>query len=235
MQRGLTAVSFDLFVWHEESPITATQARTKLKRWDGGAAGVFLAHPAVGQFYDALLDRFPPLESLSEADADRLGVWSVTPERSETIVVVCGIWSRAEEVGAAVQMLAEQHGLVCYEPGDHVLKPNAPGYRPAFTLAVEHLSVVPDPDDRRLEWAAGRLGADNTYMILERADGWFVQVGYGPARGVPAGTYALEHQEGSLDRHYRCQTTDRLEVAKFLREFRTGDETWKRRHVWRPL
>jgi hypothetical protein len=40
---------------------------------------VFAAHPAVGLFYEALLDRFPPLESLSDDDIDRLGMWSTTP------------------------------------------------------------------------------------------------------------------------------------------------------------
>ncbi|MET8149804.1 hypothetical protein ACIBSW_23050 [Actinoplanes sp. NPDC049668] len=228
-------MSFDLFIWHESQPITAAEARAKLERWDKGSDGVFDAHPAVGRFYDALLDRFPPLESFSDADIDRLGVWSVTPERSQAIVAVSCVWSRADEVGEAVQALATEHGLVCYEPGDHLLSPNAPGYRPAFTLSIEHHPTVADPDDRRLERAVGRLGVDNTYVTLERADGWFVQIGYGRARGVPPGTYALEYQEGSLDRHFCCQTTDRLEAAKLVREFRAGDETWKRRHVWRPL
>jgi hypothetical protein len=53
--------------------------------------------------------------------------------------------------------------------------------------------------------------------------------------GVPAGTYALEYQEGSIDRHFRCQTTDREEAVRLLREFRDGDQAWKRRHVWQPL
>lgn len=228
-------MSFNLFLWRDDRPITADEARAKLQRWDGGAEGVFPTHPAVGRFYDALLAQFPPLESFSDTDIDRLGVWSVTPERSEAIVVVSCVWSRADEVNAAVQTLATQHGLVCYEPGEHLLNPNAPGYRATYTLSAERLPTVDDPDERRLEWVAGRLGLDNTYAILERADGWFVQIGYGQAVGVPAGSYALEYQEGALDQHYRSCTTDRQEVVKLLQEFRAGEDTWKRRHVWRPL
>jgi len=228
-------VSFDLYVWHEEEPITAEEARTKLERWSDGVVAAFASHSAVGRFYDDLLDRFPPLESFSEDDIDRLGVWSMTPDRSETIVVASCVWSRADEVGAAVLTLAAENGLICYEPGYHIVNPNAPGYRAAFTLSSESLPTMPDPDARRLEWIMGRLGTDNRYLILERADGWFVQVGYGDIAGVPAGTYALEYREGSADQHFRCQTTERGAGVRLLQEFLAGDGTWKRRHQWRPL
>nr|WP_204342866.1 hypothetical protein [Micromonospora terminaliae] len=224
-----------MYVWHEDQPITAAEARAKLERWADGGPDPFAAHPAVGRFYDALLDRFPPLESLSDEDIDRLGVWSMTPERSDAIVAVSCVWSRADELGAAVLALAVEHGLVCYEPGYHVVNPNAPGYTAPFTLSSESLPTMPDPDDRRLEWIMGQVGRDNGYVILERADGWFVQVGYGDAGGVPDGTYALEYREGSIDRHFRCQTTDRAAAVRLLQEFRAGDETWKRRHTWGPL
>lgn len=81
----------------------------------------------------------------------------------------------------------------------------------------------------------GQVGHNNRYVVLERADGWFVQVGYGDVRGEPVGTYALEYQEGSIDQHFRSQTTDRHEAVRFLQEFRAGDENWKRRHLWRSL
>ncbi|KAB1928252.1 hypothetical protein AB0J94_25340 [Micromonospora noduli] len=66
-------MTFDLYVWHEDQPVTAAEARAKLERWGDGAQEVFAAHPAVGRFYDALLHRFPPLESLGDDDVDRLG------------------------------------------------------------------------------------------------------------------------------------------------------------------
>lgn len=130
-------MSFDLYVWHEHGPITAAEARAKLDRWGEGEEGVFAPNPAVALFSEALLDRFPPLESLSGDDIDRLGVWSVTPERADSVMVASCVWSRAGEVGPAVLALATEHGLVCYEPGHHVLNPNAPGYVPAFTLSSE--------------------------------------------------------------------------------------------------
>lgn len=228
-------MSFDLYVWHEDRPVTAAEARAKLERWSDGGQEVFAAHPAVGRFYDALLDRFTPLESLGDDDIDRLGVWSMTPERSDGIVAVSCVWSRADEVATAVLILAAEHGLVCYEPGYHVVNPNAPGHAAPFTLSSQSLPTMPDPDADRLEWIIGQVGENNRYVILERSDGWFVQVGYGDAAGVPAGTYALEYQEGSIDRHFRCQTTDREAALRLLQEFRAGSDRWRRRHLWGPL
>jgi hypothetical protein len=229
------AVSFDVYVWHENEPISADVARAKLDRWDDDEAGVFVAHSAVGSFYAALIDRFPPLESFSDDDIDRLGVWSVTPERSDAIVVASFRWSRADEVRAAVVALAAEYGLVCYDPVYRIVNPNVPGYLAPFTLESARFPAIPDPDDQRLEWMMSKVGRDNEFAILQRADGWFVQVGYGTFAGVANGSYALEYQEGSLDRHFRSETIDRTAAVRLLQEFRVGVDTWKRRHRWQPL
>ena len=159
----------------------------------------------------------------------------MTPDRSDKIVEASCVWSRADEVGAAIQTLAAEHGLVCYEPGYHVVNPNAPGYVAPFTLSSESLPTMPDPDADRLEWITGKVGRDNGYVILERFDGCFVQSAYGEAGGVPAGTYVLEYKEGASGEHFRCYSTDRQDVVRLLQEFLTGDEGWKHRHLWRPL
>lgn len=80
-----------------------------------------------------------------------------------------------------------------------------------------------------------KVGRDNAFAILERADGWFVQIGYGEFAGAPNGSYAIEYQEGSIDRHVRSETTDRTAAVQLLQAFRAGNDTWKRRHLWQPL
>ena len=228
-------MSFDVYVWHESTPITPETARAKLEQWSGDEAHPFSANSAVPLMRDALLERFPALESLPEEDIDTLGVWSMTPAPSDSILALSCVWSRADELYAAVTTMAAEYGLVCYEPGDHVLNPNAPGYRATFTLTSAGLPNVPHPDAKRLDRVARQLGDKSYYAILERADGWYVQVGYGGTAGTGPGTYALEYREGSMERHFRSDTTDLTEVIRFLQEFLAGDETWKRRHTWQPL
>ncbi|BBH66117.1 hypothetical protein ACTI_28020 [Actinoplanes sp. OR16] len=105
-------MTFDLYVWHEPAPISADAAEAKVRE------GRFRAHPAVPAFRDDLLRRFPPQQAP--------GVWTMTPDTSDSVLALSCVWSRAGEFGDAVRTLAAEHGLVCYEPGTHLLDPNAP-------------------------------------------------------------------------------------------------------------
>jgi hypothetical protein len=231
----VTRVSFDLFVWHEPEPIGAADARAKLDIWSEDDPGVVTPHPAVPQFHHALLRRFPALEDLDEQTIDTLGVWSMTPTPSDSIIVASCVWSRADEVWNAVTDLAREHGLVCYEPGYHILNPNAPGYTPAFVLTTAGLPTIPDPDSSRLRWALQRVDNHNHFAVLERADGWYAQVGYGQHAAAPDGTWAMEYREGTEHHHYRAETRDIKEAIDFLQAFLTGDTLTRRRHTWQHV
>jgi hypothetical protein len=116
-----------------------------------------------------------------------------------------------------------------------MVRPNAPGYSPAFTLSTATGDEIPDPSAERVEKAARKLSRDNHFAIVARADGWFAQAGYGENVGVKPGHYAMEYQEGSVDRQFRAETTDLNDVIRFLTEFLAGQDTWKRRHTWHQL
>ncbi|GIF16230.1 hypothetical protein [Actinoplanes teichomyceticus] len=218
-------MSFDLHVWHEPEPITPAIAETKLRRWHEGDAEVFRPHPAVPEMFAALVERFPPSSD----------VWSVVPTPSDAVLSLTVAWPRAGEVGAAVVALAREYGLVCYEPQSHLLNPNAAGHAPGFVLTSAVGPDIADPTPDRIERMVSRIGPDNYFLILERADGWFVQVGYGPAAGAEPGRYALEYREGGPERHFRTETADRAEAVRLLTEFLAGAQSWKLRHAWRPL
>jgi hypothetical protein len=225
-------MSYDLYVWHETTPITAAGAAAKLDELDERDAAGFEAHATVAAFYAELLARFPALESIEDDALEVLGVWSRTPEASDRLIAMSIGWRHVAEVAPTVRALAGEHGLICYDPQDNVVVPNVPGYVPAFSLTSEHGPMVPDPDDDRIERTLTRLGRDNSFAILDRADGWYVQVGYGETAGVRPGLYAMEYREGSPDRHFRAVTSDVTAVVRFMQEFLRGDDGWKRRHGW---
>ena len=162
-------------------------------------------------------------------------VWSISPAPSESVLVLSCTWPHARLVGDAVRDGAKRHGLVCFDPQEVLVEPNAPGPTPAFTLSSALLAPVSDPDDRLLERTVRHLSADNFFVVLERVDGWFVQVGFGSRAGAADGVYALEFQEGSPERHFRCDTADLGEAVRLVREFRTGLDGWRQRHAWRSL
>lgn len=225
-------MSFDLYVWHEPAPVTAGDAAAKVARWVAGGHGVFTAHLSVPLLRAELLARFPADE---QPGGPHAYVWSVSPAPSASVLVLSCASPHARLVGDAVRDGAKRHGLICYDPQAMLVEPNAPGPVPAFVLSSARLAPVPDPDDRLLEQTVRQVGADNFFVVLERADGWFVQVGFGARAGAADGLYALEFQEGSPERHFRCETADLAEAVRLVREFRAGGHAWRDRHAWRPL
>jgi hypothetical protein len=145
-------------------PVTADEALAKLDRWDRDGSGVFVACPALARLYDRLLDRFPALESLSDVDVNRFGVWSMTPEPSDSIVVASCVWSRADDVRAAVVALAIERVLPCLpatraegavEGAGTILRP-ATVRRYAERAGFGRVKVLPIAHDL---WRFYRLGA----------------------------------------------------------------------------
>jgi hypothetical protein len=80
-----------------------------------------------------------------------------------------------------------------------------------------------------------RLARGRFWAVLTRADGWYVQVGFGVEAGARAGWYALERQDGGVDHHFRTDLSDITEVAGALVGFLDDDPAWQNRFVWRPV
>jgi hypothetical protein len=227
-------MSFDLAVWHEPAAITHEQAA----RWyellcDERHAGVE-AHARVIRFFEDLVDRFPPLETLPEDQLER-GAWSVSPTLVGGGVVMCVMWRRADEVRHAVDELVERHGLVRFDPRTaRVLLPTALAPRES-TLTGDGLAAVADPTGEEVSRAVSLLGQRYAYLILERGPGHFVQAAHGAtAGGLADGWYAVEYRDGSADAHFRRETRDLATVIGVFDDFVRGDDSWRAHEDWRP-
>ncbi|WP_433300812.1 hypothetical protein ACQP2F_04325 [Actinoplanes sp. CA-030573] len=94
------------------------------------------------------------------------------------------------------------------------------------------LPPVVDPGPEQLARVVHRLDEERFFAVLERSDGVYAQVGFGPKAGAAAGVYALEHRDS--DAHLRAETPDRDEAVRFLHRFRAGDD-WRAGHAWQTL
>jgi len=83
--------------------------------------------------------------------------------------------------------------------------------------------------------SSGVRGRTVTYAVLSRADGWYVQAGIGERADTRPGWYALERQEGGLERHFRTEVSDLNEAIRMFTGFAAGDTELLRRFVWRRL
>ncbi|WP_326568055.1 hypothetical protein VSH64_40655 [Amycolatopsis rhabdoformis] len=216
-------MSFDLAVWFAPAAVSAAEAKdryTRLTNEDEGA----VEHPQVAAFYRELTARHPEL-----VDDPEKSPWTAGLGLSADAVVMTIAWSRAEAVARLVFDLARRHGLVAFDPqkGD-VHNPAA------LALSSCDGARVENPDPAALRAALQRLSARNWHAVLERGDA-YVQVGQGEYAGAPEGHYALEHRDGSPDRHYRTDVPSLDDVATAFIGFATHDPDWRTRFEWRKL
>ncbi|RVX46682.1 hypothetical protein EDD27_9576 [Nonomuraea polychroma] len=115
-------MSYDLAVWEGRRPATdeiagdVYQALMELMDQDGETSPT----PRISTYVQAVLERWPALEEVDDVDE---APWSVTPEASGSIVYLCMMYSKAEEVSEFAADLAQEHGLVCYDPQMRCLRP----------------------------------------------------------------------------------------------------------------
>jgi hypothetical protein len=81
--------------------------------------------PAVDAFYRELTGRWPEIDAIPGDKIDDLEVcpWSIAMDRSGMHVIMCCVWSKADEVGEFVESLAMKNGLVFYDPQSDRVKP----------------------------------------------------------------------------------------------------------------
>ncbi|MFE2432719.1 hypothetical protein ACFXJ5_39190 [Streptomyces sp. NPDC059373] len=72
-------------------------------------------------------------------------------------------------------------------------------------------------------------------MILEGPAGRYVQAGTGAQSGAAAGGFAVEHRDGSPDRHYRCVLRDVDQVVAVFVDFARGQGAWSVDVTWEKL
>jgi hypothetical protein len=112
-------VSYDLAVWEGEVPESDAAAAAIFQRLYRelieDAAGAVTPTPAIVAYVDGLLERWP---DITEAGGDD-SPWSDGPligNASGTLVYFGMVFSMADEAAAFAVELAQEHGLVCYDP-----------------------------------------------------------------------------------------------------------------------
>ena len=118
-------MSFDLAVWFESAPITNEEATQKYLRFAEGDVADASEHPGVERFLEELSARYPDLDELADEQIDD-SPWSCGFDRSGAHVLMCMRWGVPKEVLDLIAALAEEHGLVLYDPqGSEVHLPSA--------------------------------------------------------------------------------------------------------------
>ncbi|MEV4511576.1 hypothetical protein AB0K00_21695 [Dactylosporangium sp. NPDC049525] len=186
----------------------------------------------VAAYVDALLDRYPDLG----ADVGRDSPWAAGPLINEArgpLIYFGMVWSRCEETSEFAARLAEEHGLICYDPQWNQLRtPFRESW--SFELTSEHGRPFRDPDADLVRRVLVHLSPGNRYAVLTRADEWSVKVTLGEQAGTRAGWYAVERRDGAPDQHFTTDFTHIEDVVRAFVGFLEGDPMITTHLPWRP-
>ena len=119
-------MSYDLAVWVGAPPQSDAAASSvyeqMMERMEAGEPEVEPS-PAIRAYVEALLQRWPDITD----DADEDSPWADGPLMASAFgdtIYFSMVWSRAEEASAFASRLAQEHGLVCYDPQSETLRPH---------------------------------------------------------------------------------------------------------------
>ncbi|MEU8269590.1 hypothetical protein AB0B89_20825 [Sphaerisporangium sp. NPDC049002] len=117
-------MSYDLAVWEGERPSTTKALAAKYEELMAYLEADDSSAPTlrIRAYVEALLRRWPDITTDEGEDSP----WSTGPllgEASGSMIYFPLRWSMADEASAFAAQLAEEHGLVCYDPQMDSLRP----------------------------------------------------------------------------------------------------------------
>ena len=118
-------MSFDLAVWKSESVPSDSEAREIYRVLCNNECGGGPLESGIEEFYVDLTHRYPEIDKVPEEAVDECP-WSVRLSKSGHHVMMSAVWSRSNEIRAAVLELAKKHDLILFDPQKgKVLSPEA--------------------------------------------------------------------------------------------------------------
>jgi len=122
---NIVLVSYDLVIWQGDQPASDAAACEEYKQlYDGYIRSRDLQPPTprIAAYIGALLDRYPEIDTEAGEDSP----WASGPlmrEASGALLYLPLVYTQCEEASAWAAQLAQEHGLICYDPQAGKLRP----------------------------------------------------------------------------------------------------------------
>jgi hypothetical protein len=109
-------MSFDLAVWHSDTPLSANEAQSLYLKLCNQEWIPTEENAAVEAFYQELCRTYPEIDTLPEDQVDDCP-WSCAHDRSGLHIIMSMSWGkRTDKVALLIIELARRNGLVCFDP-----------------------------------------------------------------------------------------------------------------------
>jgi len=173
-------VSYDLAVWEGDRPDDDDAALADFEMLYERYVGAGEKAPPtarIAAYVSTLLERYPDINT--EAGYPD-SPWASAPllgEASGPLIYFPMIASRGDEVSVWAARVAEDHGLVCFDPQTEQLRtPWGVQWRFEFTSVFGDSARNPDPD--LVHDVLAQLAEDGHFIQLSRPDGGYLRATY---------------------------------------------------------
>ena len=108
-------MSCDFAVWNQPNTISNKEAVEKYIKLIEEDTSVVEESESIEKFYQALTALHPEIDDLPDDEVDN-SYWSCAFDRSKGHLIMCAVWSRAEEAATSIFDLAHKHHLAVFDP-----------------------------------------------------------------------------------------------------------------------
>jgi hypothetical protein len=178
-------MSYDLAVWQGDRPDDDDDALAQFEALYEryvGARGKVEPTPRIAAYVTALLDRYPDINTKAGYDASPWASAPLMSEASGPLIYFPMVSSRGDEASVWAAQVAEEHGLVCFDPQTEQLRtPWGRPWRSEFTSVFGDSARNPAPD--LIRDVLAQLSEDGHFATLTHADGTHIRAEHaGPGR-----------------------------------------------------
>jgi hypothetical protein len=196
----ISRMSYDLAVWEGDRPddddAAIEQFEALYERYVGAGERVEPT-PRIAAYVTTLLERYPDINTPAGYDESPWASAPLMSEASGPLIYFPMVSSRGDEVSVWAAQVAEEHGLICFDPQtDQLRTPWGQPWRFEFTSAFGDSARNPDAD--LVHDVLSQLSETDHFATLTRFDGGHIR-----AACTGPGRYALERGDGNPAEHDR--------------------------------
>jgi hypothetical protein len=216
-------VSYDFAIWERDGPTGEHGAAAAFEELSNRYLDDDLVAPTarIQAYSEALAAQFPD----DESEDTPWAAGGPNGSGSGPILYVAVSYSQANEVGVVAERLAQEHGLVFFDPQT---APAAPVNAGEVTITTSQGTVA--LPDRWAFFLSQELRDVDDYVIVDSGRVQF----FAQARNDD-GTFTLEYRDGSPQQHYQVEGVDLGDVAEALSQWAENRRDFVSKHTWERL
>jgi hypothetical protein len=222
-------MTFQLGVWHADTPLSLGAAGEIFDRVAAGKDPGVKPAPAMKAFFNQLLRRYPTLDQWPDDNVADCP-WEVQPRFNPAYVIFTLLPAHAEQLEAVIIDMALEHDMTVYDPQTPDLH-MPPRLEDQTFWRLETLSnELVDPAPQDVQAALAQLRDDGqSYVLLSQCATAYIQA------VLDQGEYVVEYRDKDSGELFQAIHKDLAPVSAAFAAYRRGESGWRDTLAWEQV